>query len=112
MAGTHDVRNATLIVNQNNEVEISVGYFEFSSASGAFISVTDEGNIDLTKTVFTTISRNTSTANMLPYSLSPGRYNVFVYDIELDGTLSSGVGYPAVTYELLLNQSTSGELTS
>ena len=102
-----------MIVNPDHEIEISVEYFEFSSASGAFVKfvhVTDEGNVDLTKTIFTTISRNTSTAYVLLYSLSPGQYNMFVYDIEQNQTLSSGVGYPAVAYELFLNQSTNGEL--
>lgn len=39
---------------------------------------------------------------MLPFDPYPGKYRWFVYDIEIGGTLASGVGYPAITDELVV----------
>ncbi len=45
------------------------------------------------------LNRTTPVPYLPPY---PGSYRVFVYDIEQDGTLENGVGYPAATTELTI----------
>ena len=42
------------------------------------------------------------------HHLYPGQYRVLIYDIESDGTLASGVGYPAVRRDLVINEATRG----
>ena len=98
-AGTHDVRNATV----HEGITIETDYFEHSSASGAlFIFVfLDSGTVDLTRAIYLALDRNTSHNYTIPFILNGGRMAVFVYDIESDGTLASGVGYPAVNTELI-----------
>ena len=60
--------------------------------------IDDNGDVDFTRSVFLALDRNsTSLHHTLPFNLYPGQYRVFVYDIESDGTLSNGAGYPAIT---------------
>ncbi len=59
-------------------------------------------------TVYLALNSSTSRKQILPFNLSIGRMAVFVYDIESDGTLASGVGYPAVNRELVINDHTQG----
>ena len=59
--------------------------------------IDDNGDVDFTRSVLLALDRNTSLHHTLPFNLYPGQYRVFVYDIESDGTLSNGVGYPAIT---------------
>ena len=66
--------------------------------------------MDLTGAVYLALDRNTSLDHTLPFSLSAGRMAVFVYDIESDGTLASGVGYPAVSREIVISETTQGVL--
>ena len=47
------------------------------------------------------------TLDQLPFDLYPGQHKVHVYDIENDGTLQNGVGYPAATEELFTNNGSS-----
>ena len=61
------------------------------------------GDVNFTRSVLLALDRNTSLNHTLPFNLYPGQYRIFVYDIESDGTLSNGVGYPAVTSELTLS---------
>ena len=63
----------------------------------------DNGDVNFTRSVLLALDRNTSLHHALPFNLYPGQYRVFVYDIESDGTLSNGVGYPAVMNELTLS---------
>ncbi len=109
--GTHDIKNAT-ISDVHKRINIVTDYFEHSSAAGAFfIFVFLTGKtVDLTRTVYLALDRNTSRNHTLPFSLSPGRYDVCVYDIESDGTLASGVGYPAVVRELVISNATGGNV--
>ena len=75
-------------------------YAEGSNAAGAlyeFIFITDSGAVDFTRSALVALNRSTSRNYVFPFSLSAGQYRVSVYDIEQDGILSSGVGYPAVT---------------
>ena len=64
--------------------------------------------VDFTKTLVLAVDRETSRNFTLPFSLPPGEYGIFVYDIELDGTLLSGVGYPAASSELTIDGSNQG----
>ena len=57
--------------------------------------IDDNGDVDFTRSALLALDRNTSLHHTLPFNLYPGQYRVFVYDIESDGTLSNGVGYPA-----------------
>ncbi len=57
--------------------------------------------VNFTRSVTLALDRNTSLDYVLPFELFPGRrYRMFVYDIEQDGTLRNGVGYPAITEEM------------
>ena len=53
----------------------------------------NSGEVNFTRSVLLALDRDTSRDYTLPFSLSPGGYRAFVYDIEQDGTLPSGVGY-------------------
>ena len=95
--------NATAIKKSNNIIEVTTLYSEHSDARGAlfdFVFIDDDGDVDFTRSVLLALDRNTSLHHTLPFNLYPGQYRVFVYDIESDGTLSNGVGYPAVTKKL------------
>lgn len=72
-----------------------------------YIFITDDGAVDFTRSRLITVERNDSLHYSLPFSLPAGLYRVFAYDIEQDGLLSSGVGYPAVTHDISI--STQGE---
>ena len=91
-------------------VSVTVSYSEQSCAAGALLVLVfmDSGTVDFTKTAFLALSRNTSLQHTLSFQLPPGQYGVLVYDIESDGTLASGVGYPAVESELIINETTQG----
>ena len=108
-AGTHDIMDI-LLSSYGNNLEVVVTFFAESTARGAVmncVSVNDSGEINITSSVLLTLERNNSTA-MSSFNLYPGQYQVFVYDIEQDGTLSSGVGYPAVTDQLLVSGNRNG----
>ena len=110
--GTHDIKGATTRRTETDQIEVTTSYFEESSASGALyvlVFVTDEEKVDFTRSVLLALDRETSRDYTLPFSLSPGGYRVFVYDIEHDGTLSSGVSYPAVRSELAIDRSNQGK---
>jgi hypothetical protein len=73
-----------------------VTYSEYSTASGAlfsFVFITNRGDVDFSRSFLLTLDKNTS---LLPFDLYPGLYRIYVYNIEQDGTLSNGVGYPAL----------------
>ena len=98
--GTHDILNATTTETDDDEIVITTLYSEHSDARGAlfdFVFIDENGDVDFTRSVLLALDRNTSLHHTLPFNLYPGQYRVFVYDIESDGTLSNGVGYPAVT---------------
>ena len=69
------------------------------SASGAlFVFLfNDSGGIDFSKSAYVALDRNASLLYTLPFMLYPGHFIIFAYDIEEDGTLFNGVGYPAHT---------------
>ena len=103
--GTHDIRNAEIVAT-DNMVSIITSYFEYSSARGAlyiFIFITSDGEADLAKSALVALNRNASYDYSLPLDLSVGQYRILTYDIEQDGTLSNGIGYPAVTQDRTLS---------
>ena len=76
--------------------------FTNSNAGGAllsFIAITDD-EVNFTTSALVSVNKEISHNYTLPFSLSPGRYRVFVYDIKHDGTLPSDVNYPAVTRDI------------
>ena len=102
--GTHDVKNISL--QNDGGVRIKTEYSEQSNASGAlftFIFITESGDVDFNRSYLVALDRDTSLNYTLPFDLYPGYYRVYVYDIECDGMLANGVGYPAVNR--LLNTS-------
>ena len=66
--------------------------------------------IDLTGAAYLVLDRNSSYNHTLPFSLSRGRQAVLVYDIESDGILLGGVGYPAVEEEVITNFTREGKI--
>ena len=91
----------------NHEIEIETIYCDLSTASGAllsFVFITENGDVDFTRSALLALDRNTSLNHTLPFNLYPGHYRVYVYDIERNGTILNGVGYPAVTEELTITQ--------
>ena len=99
-----------LVVEKTQEMRVALTatYSEHSTASGAlfsFVFITDSGDVDFSRSFLLALDRNTSHNHTLPFDLYPGHYRVYVYDIEYDGTLQNGVGYPAVWDELFTNLS-------
>ena len=88
---------------ESNAVSISTLYSEGSAARGAlfsFVFLTEDGGVDFNRSALLVLDRNTSLNHTLPFNLHPGHYRVYVYDIESNGLLLDGTGYPAVTSEL------------
>ena len=89
IAGTHDVQ----CTNMENST-INIHYVENTKAKGALcilISVRDRHvNFDLS--VFIFIQRN---EELLISMLRSGKYDILFYDVESNGRLLPGVGYPA-----------------
>ena len=104
LIGTHDVQNLTQLVNN-----LSVAYSEDSCAAGALLLLVNMSiDYEIVDSIFLALSRNSSLDYTLPLQLHQGQYQVFVYDIGSDGTLASGVGYPAVNREIIINETTQG----
>ena len=105
--GTHDVLNVMASQTEERAITfVTTVYSEHSTASGAlfsFVFITDSRDVDFGRSFLLALDRNTSHNHTLPFDLYPGHYRVYVYDIEHDGTLHNGVGYPAVTEELSAN---------
>lgn len=109
--GSHDIANATARESGEDQVNVQTEYFKYPTASGALyglIFITDIGAVDLKRSDFLAFDRNISHNHTLPFNLSPRRYSVIVYDIEANGTLLSGIGYPAVIDELLILENSHG----
>ena len=98
IAGTHDVQRTDV---ENSTVTIS--YVENTKAKGALcilISI-HNGHVDFDSSVFVFIRRNEE----LPISmLRSGMYNVVCYDVENNGRLLPGVGYPAYVQRINITQ--------
>ena len=88
-------------------IPLTAVYSENSAARGtlfSFVFITDSGDVDFNRSFLLALDRNTSQNYTLPFDLYPGQYQVYVYDIEYDGTLHNGLGYPAVTEEHYIGQ--------
>ena len=94
LTGTHDIRDVTV---DNTSHLLTTEYFEYSIATGALviiIFINEDGSVNFSRSSYLSIDRNAS----LNYTLlidAPGLCDVFVKDIEGDGRLHNGVGYPA-----------------
>lgn len=111
MPGTHDITGA-VVEEENSIVNVMLSYCRYSSAKGAvmnFVFINDAGVVDLKKSVLSTVDAVTSHNYSVPFGLSAGMYRVFMYDIEQDGTLSNGVGYPAVRNVFTASQGYQGK---
>jgi hypothetical protein len=91
------------VAPQNETIHITTTYSEHSTASGAlfsFVFITENGDVNFSRSFLLALDRNASYNHTLPFNLYPGHYRVHVYDIEQNGSLISGVGYPAVRRQL------------
>ena len=108
--GTHSVTDVT-ITQFVGTINITTTFSERSTAMGAlicFIFIENGVHINFMRSAVVTLDRKISHNYELPFNLFQGVYQVFVYDIEEDGTLANGVGYPAVIELLLTNGNFSG----
>ena len=93
----------------NSRLHIRVSYFLHSTAIGAFIIfVAIDQNFEIHSMHFT-LDRYSKENYVLPINLEPEQYDVFVYDIEHDGTLRDGVNYPAARDKVLITTSTTSK---
>ena len=89
-------------------------YSEHSTASGAlfsFVFIADSKYVDFRRSFLLALDRNTSHNHTLPFDLYPGDYRVYVYDIEHEGVLRNGVGYPAVMDGPITNGMSNGKVS-
>ena len=95
MTGTHGVKDIT--ADYTPHIAMTTEYFKSSTNKGAllFFSFTNGTSINFSNSFYLSLDRNASHDYPLPGDLTPGLYLVFAYDIESDGTLHNGVGYPA-----------------
>ena len=109
MTGTHDVRDVTV----NNMVRTE--YFENSIAMGVltiFTFINEDRSVNFSRSSYLFLDRNASLNYTLPDDLTPGLYHVFAYDIESDGTLHNGVGYPASRDQITIAGNSQSELVN
>ena len=99
--GTHGILSIDATPTLS-EILMKIAYYRHSNTRGAFLSVvfiTHDGGVDFTKSALLPMEKDNNT---LPHRLhSPGTYEVHAYDIEEDGTLATGVGYPAVSTDVI-----------
>ena len=95
MTGTHGVKDVT--IDDTPHKVTTTEYFESSTNKGVFLIFlfTNGTSIDFSKSFYHAPDRNASHYYTLPDDLTPGLYHVHAYDIESDGTLNNGEGYPA-----------------
>ena len=78
---------------------ITTEYFEYSTAMGAlyiFIFINKDRSIDFKKSIYLPLDRSSS-HNYTLQDISPGQYQMSVYDIDRNVTLHDSVSYPANT---------------
>ena len=108
MTGTHDIRDVTV---DNTSRLLTIEYFEYSTAKGALviiICINEDGSVNFTRSSYLSIDRNAS----LNYTLlidAPGLCDVYVKDIEENGRLHNGVGYPASRDQFTITGNSQGE---
>ena len=97
-------------ISHNDTTEVIVNFFADSTARGAVmncVSISTSGDVNFTSSVLLTLGRINDTATT-SIDLYPGEYSVYFYDIEQDGKLSLGEGYPAVTDQILASGNKQG----
>ena len=102
-----------MFISQNDTTEVVVNFFAESTARGAVmkcVSIAASGDVNLTSSVLLILERINDTATT-SIDLYPGEYSVYFYDIEQDGQLSLGEGYPAVTDQILAGGNKQGYKT-
>ena len=96
LTGTHDVMNTTFDVTFHT---ITTEYFVYSTAMGALyiiIFINEDRSIDFKKSIYLPLG-SSSHNYTLTDNISPGRYQMFVYDIDSNNTFHDAVNYPANT---------------
>lgn len=93
------------ITEIGGQIEIETVYSEASNATGvlySFLFLEEDVNmtemINSSKSGALALDKNTSRHYTFSTHLDSGKYTVYAYDIEEDGTLSNGVNYPAVSF--------------
>lgn len=118
MIGTHGILSATPITGSNtSEFHMKIAYYNHSNTRGALLNIvfiTNDGDVDFAKSALLPLVKEHHPNGMLPQKLyHSGHYKIHVYDIEYDGTLSNGVGYPAAsTDEIPIDRQSKHLLTS
>ena len=105
--GTHGIADATL---DQTEFGVTTTYFQRSSERGALVFFINEGKdevVDFTRSAIIALDKASSLSYTLPFELYAGKYRMLIYDIEQDGTLLSGVGYPAISTDEITTRSDS-----
>lgn len=106
--GTHDIQEIQVDLMQNS-ICVTVDYTMCSRAAGALLNFVltsnNNGSVSFTQSIFLALNRS---IHPLPFELLPGHYRVFAFNIESDGTLTSGVGYPAVSREIFARDNVQG----
>ena len=101
IAGTHDIQRTDM---ENSTVNIV--YVKNTKAKGALCILISfhDGRVDFNSLVFVFIRRNEELSITMPLYLRPGQYDVISYDVESNGRLLPGVGYPAYVQKISVNQ--------
>ena len=89
-------------------VTVSAAYSEHSCAAGVLLIFVLTSDCVAVSITFLALNETASLDYTLPFELPPGQHRVLAYDIESDGTLASGVGYPAVNRKLVTGVTTQG----
>lgn len=79
-------------------------------SQGALLAMvlTASDGVDFSRSVLFAINESSSYNYTIPFSLSQGHFLLFVYDIQLDWVLSSGLNYPAVSHEFSVSGNDQG----
>ena len=95
------VLQVTTTDDQHNTVIINIRYTIHSRARGAMLVFTPSESEAVQKSILLALERKESYNHTLSLnSLPPAQYLVLVYEVNREGSLSSGVSYPAVVCEL------------
>ena len=100
-------------MERGSVVGIMTNYVEHSSANGVLLNFAfineSATEVDLARSEYLILDRNSSFHYTLPFELTAGKYRVNAYDIEMDGTLAIGTIYPAAQNEITPESKTAGE---
>ena len=103
--------NATFNITSHT---ITTEYFEYSTAMGAlyiFIFINEDRSIDFKKSIYLPFDKNSS-LNYTLADISPGQYQMSVYDIDSNVTLYGSVNYPANINMFIISNDPQGKTIS